>query len=74
MPKRCKQLFELSMEGHVPDEAEAKEKNYTVDDLEFLQTKRDLSDFTYGLAVPGKLYPKRIRGGVLLVEGYYEMR
>lgn len=31
-------------------------------------------DFKVGLKVPGKLMPKRIPGGVLLTEGYYEMR
>lgn len=34
----------------------------------------DLSDFKIGLTVPGKLMPKRIPGGVLLVEGDYCMR
>ena len=33
-----------------------------------------LSDFKVGLKVPGKLVPKRIKGGVLLVETNYEMR
>ena len=37
-------------------------------------TKRELEDFKVGLKVPGKLMPKRIRGGVLLVETNYEMR
>lgn len=33
-----------------------------------------LTDFTIGLSVPGKLTPKRIKGGVLLVETNYVMR
>lgn len=33
-----------------------------------------LADFRIGLKVPGKLVPKRIKGGVLLVETNYEMR
>ena len=47
---------------------------YTEDELEFLTTKRELTDFTVGLKVPGKLMPKRIRGGILLVDTLYEMR
>lgn len=35
---------------------------------------RELQDFHVGLEVQGKLMPKRIRGGVLLVEGPYKMR
>lgn len=34
----------------------------------------DLHDFKVGLCVPGKLVPKRIKGGVLLVGTNYEMR
>lgn len=34
----------------------------------------ELEDFHVGLKVHGKLIPKQIRGGVLLVEGDYEMR
>jgi hypothetical protein len=40
----------------------------------FLSTMHDLTDFKIGLKVPGKLLPKRIRGGVLLTETTYEMR
>lgn len=35
---------------------------------------KELEDFHVGLKVHGKLVPKRIRGGVLLVESDYEMR
>ena len=42
--------------------------------IEFMKQKRTLSDFKVGLRVPGKLLPKRIRGGVLLVDTPYEMR
>lgn len=76
MPKKCKNLFELSMSGsaNIND-------NYTEDEKEFLFNKetgqpirRTLRDFKIGLKVPGKLRPKRIRGGVLLVDTPYEMR
>ena len=71
MPKKCKNLFELSMQGFEPPEGD---DNYTEEEREFLRHKRSLEDFTIGLSVPGKLRPKRIRGGVLLVETTYKMR
>ena len=74
MPEKCKKLFEMSMTGIFPTEEQIKEQKYTEYDLDFLSTKRTLADFSVGLEVPGKLYPKRISGGVLLVEGYYQMR
>lgn len=70
MPQKCKDLFIKSMEGYVPTETD----DYTEDELDFLQTKRTLEDFREGLKIPGKLMPKRIRGGVLLVDTTYEMR
>lgn len=71
MPKKCKNLFELSMQGFTPDENDT---DYTYEEKEFLSHKRKLEDFTIGLSVPGKLRPKRIRGGILLVETPYKMR
>lgn len=71
MPKKCKNLFELSMQGFEPPEGG---NNYTDEEREFLSHKRTLEDFTIGLSVPGKLRPKRIRGGVILVETPYKMR
>ena len=72
MPDKCKDLFLRSMEDRELTEEE-KEK-YTEDEQEFLKTRRTLSDFKVGLVVPGKLIPKRIRGGILLVDTTYEMR
>ena len=71
MPKKCKNLFELSMYGFIPNEDDT---DYTEEEKEFLSHKRKLEDFTIGLSVPGKLRPKRIRGGILLVETPYKMR
>ena len=70
MPSRCKDLFMKSMQGYEPSEKD----KYNNKEREFLKTKRTLSDFTIGLKVPGKLMPKRIKGGVLLVETDFEMR
>ena len=70
MPQKCKDLFNKSMKGYEVKESD----NYTQSELKFLETKRDYSDFKVGLCVPGKLLPKRIKGGVLLVDTTYEMR
>ena len=40
---------------------------------EFLSKYR-MEDFHVGLRVGGKLRPKRIKGGILLLETNYEMR
>lgn len=70
MPDRCKEQFRLSMEGEKPDPS----AKYNDEQLEFIATKRTITDFKIGLKIYGKLTPKRIKGGVLLTEGYYEMR
>lgn len=75
MPKRCKDLFEISLAGDAD-----KNKEWSDEEKEFLfdennkPIKRDYSSFKIGLKVPGKLRPKRIRGGILLVDTSYEMR
>lgn len=70
MPEKCKQLFLKSMQGYEPKEGD----DYTEEELEFISTKRTIEDFKIGLRVPGKLLPKRIRGGVVLEPTTYEMR
>lgn len=76
MPERCKQLFELSMTQPSDEmlQQAADKWDYTSEELEFAQTKRNLSDFRIGIKIPGKLIPKRIPGGTLLVPIPYEMR
>lgn len=75
MPEKCKDLFEQSMTGEYKERDE-----YNEDEINFLydkngeKIKRTYSDFKVGIKVPGKLRPKRIPGGVLLVETTYEMR
>lgn len=72
MPERCKTLFVKSMTGDIPKGSDR--EKYTQEELKFIETKRTLNDFNVGLCVPGKLLPKRIRGGILLVDTTYEMR
>lgn len=70
MPDKCKDLFNKSMNGYTPKEGD----DFTDEELEFLSKKRCLEDFAVGLLVPGKLMPKRIKGGIVLNETTYEMR
>lgn len=72
MPDRCKHLLDMSLRGVKPEANEL--EDYTEEELEFLETKRTLKDFDIGLKVPGKLMPKRISGGIILVDTPYEMR
>lgn len=68
MPKRCKDLFLKSMGEEVDL---GKVRDY---EEEFIKDKRTVEDFKIGLKVPSKLMPKRIQGGILLVDTTYEMR
>ena len=52
----------------------ALKENKTDDDLFLLEGKKKITDFDIGLCIPGKLMPKRIRGGTVLVETTYKMR
>lgn len=70
MPQKCKDLFITSMIGYEQKEGD----KYTEEELNFVKKRRTLTDFKIGIKIPGKLLPKRIRGGVLLTETTYEMR
>lgn len=75
MPKRPKQLLEMSLMGVNEikrDEKIIKPENKQ--ELEFVSKKRNLRDFKVGLKVPSKLRPKRIHGGILLVDCDYNLR
>lgn len=86
MPKRCKDLFELSMTDDLDingytDVDTLEFKEWTDEEREFLfnsetnePIKRSYDDFKIGLKIPGKLRPKRIIGGILLTDTTYEMR
>lgn len=69
MPSRCKELFVKSLEHYTP----TPEDNFTEEELSVINAQYTLSDFKTGLRLPGKLIPKRIPGGILLVDSYYEM-
>ena len=69
MPDRSKELFIDSLTGRIRNDYK-----YTEDELAFIKKKRELEDFKVGLIVPGSLKPKRIPGGIVLTNGFYEMR
>lgn len=78
MPESCKKLFLKSVEGwnegEVNNMSEA-EKDFLYEDEECTKPiRRTIEDFNIGLSVPGKLLPKRIPGGVVLVDTEYKMR
>lgn len=71
MPDHCKQLFYASCTG---DFSDLDLNKLEPDELNFINTKRDISDFKIGLEVPGKLKQQRIPGGVVLKSEDYIMR
>lgn len=70
MNNKCKELFIRSLTGDLAREDE----ELTDDEREFLSKKRELSDFDIGLKVPDKLVPRRMKGGIVLVNTDYTMR
>lgn len=79
MPENSKLLFLSSMGDDVAKKQleellDDSGRELTEEELEFLQTKRKLTDFKIGLEVPGKLMPKQIPGGTILVPTNYKMR
>lgn len=67
MPENCKQKFINNLTGKIPDAIDEK-------DREFYSKSVTLEDFKIGLKIWGKLLPKQIEGGVVLVETTYEMK
>ena len=78
MPQRCKELFLTSMGETWKSDKEKIElgevRDYEEEFINNKGNKRTLEDFKIGLTVPSKLMPKRIQGGVLLVDTTYQMR
>lgn len=72
MPQRCKNYFIQSIMG---DEiTKEQEKTLSEEAKKFIREKHKLSDFKRGLKITGKLVPRHIKGGTILVETTYEMR
>lgn len=71
MPDKCKNLFVASMLQNMSEEDK---KDLTQEEQQFVNQKRDLTDFKLGLTITGKLLPKRINGGIVLTTTTYQMR
>lgn len=69
MPDRCKELFVATIEG-TQDKIEPKNKM----EKDFLMKHLSITDMDIGLCVPGKLTPKRIPGGVVLMDDVFTIR
>lgn len=68
LPDKCKDLFLASCGvAEPPDKMSDMER-------EFYEAAHTLDDFRPGLAVPGKLMPKRLPGGVILADTEFVIR
>ena len=83
MPDRAKANYEAKiLYEPLKDTDDIKEyeekigvKNLTKSEISFhMKPKMTIEDFKVGLCVPGSLKPKRIRGGIVLLNGEYVMR
>lgn len=75
LPGRSKELFLSSMLGR--NEAETEEilnSKLSQHEKDFIAVPRNVEDFDIGINIPGKLMPKRIKGGILLVNTDFRMR
>ena len=75
LPQKSKEYFIACLENKIPDYDTLNESEQEFFyDADKKPIKRTLKDFDIGLTVPGKLMPKQIAGGVLLVDTWFEMR
>jgi hypothetical protein len=78
MSKQSKEIFTKSLEAGRPlTEKDFTKEEYNempIDVRQFFLSPHKLSDFKVGFSVPGKLMPKQIRGGTLLVNTTFKLR
>ena len=75
MPDKCKDLFIRSLTITPTELKDIRQKKDKTEEEEYLaEGRKTLKDFDVGLCIPGKLMPKRIRGGTVLMETTYQMR
>lgn len=76
LPERSKDLLKASILGIEPDlegNLIVGENQYKIDSEEglFISDKRSPEDFVQGLQIPGKLMPKKIKGGCILIKDHF---
>ena len=77
MPERCKRQLDISLQGNSEEWKEQNEQEYEKmfpEEKAFIEVKRELTDFTHGLCIYGKLMPKKVTGGIVLFPTTFEMR
>lgn len=76
MPDRCKMLLAISFRKKLRGKSfdDFRELELSEDEKIFCEDRRDLSEFTSGLLIPGKLLAKQYPGGILLQKTTYELR
>lgn len=74
MPDRCKYLLNCSLLGIKPGKYRTEDEKIFIEDEQGNVIKRTYKDFRSGLIVPSKLMPRRIEGGIVLTDSFYEMR
>ena len=73
MPQHSKDLLAWSLGGLTEEEKQAIKLENDAERM-FVSVPRNLTDFDVGLVVPGKLIPKRLPGGIVLEDTFFEMR
>lgn len=71
MNDKCKYQLNKSLTQEPIDKYD--KTHFNKEQIEFMRTPRTLKDFKVGLEIWGKLAPKQINGGTLLVETSYKM-
>lgn len=78
LPDRGKMLFEANLNGIKPKDGKLTYKGETItlmpDEMEFMKKKRTIKNFAVGLSIPGKLKPKKIKGGCVLVGDVFTIK
>ena len=78
LPDRGKFLYEANLNGIKPVNGILTYKNESLklmpEEIAFMQQKRTIKSFKVGLSIPGKLKPKKIKGGVVLVNDIFTIK
>ena len=71
LPERGKKLLDYSITRNKETLEELKE--LSENEKKFIKKKRKIKDFNVGIKIPGKLSPKRIKGGIVLIDTEFYM-
>lgn len=75
MSEKSKRIFVEAMNPFPKRKDVLMDMGYTEEQANYILTGKSIEEFCVGMEIPdGKLLPKRIKGGIVLVEGPYHMR